>query len=88
LFTIIIRLHNIQTAIHIYQKNHFYIVESKISKGDLMILTTVKITENGRISLNRHVLDALNAKVGDHVAVYRDKLGRICIAKVTPPEEA
>jgi len=51
-----------------------------------MILTTVKITDKGRIPLNRHVLEALKAEVGDHVQIYMDDRGRVCIAKVIPPE--
>lgn len=49
-------------------------------------LTTVKITDKGRISLTKPVLNALRAQIGDHIQIYADDRGRISIAKVVPPE--
>lgn len=51
----------------------------------MKLLSTAKITDKGRIPLNREVLSALTAQVGEYVQIYSDG-ERICIAKVTPPE--
>lgn len=54
----------------------------------MKVLSTVKVTDKGRIALPKNVRMALHATIGDHVQIFQDDLGRICIAKVTPPEEA
>ncbi|MDH7509375.1 MAG: AbrB/MazE/SpoVT family DNA-binding domain-containing protein [Methanomassiliicoccales archaeon] len=52
----------------------------------MVLLTTVKITDKGRISLTKPVMEALRAKIGDHVVLYKDDQGRVYLAKVVPPE--
>ncbi len=49
------------------------------------LLQITKITRNGRISLGEKAMKDLEVVEGDHLQIFRDKGGRVCLAKVTPP---
>ena len=51
----------------------------------LQVLQTTKITRNARISLGQDVLETLNADIGDHLQIFKDKQGQVRLARITPP---
>lgn len=54
----------------------------------MTVLQTTKVTSLGRIYLGKKVMEFLNIRIGDHIQIFKNGDGEICIAKVTPPEEA
>lgn len=52
------------------------------------VLQISKVYQNGRISLGEITMKSLNLAKGEYIQIYMDPDGRICLAKVVPPEGA